>query len=240
MTDNDIDTFVEALLCDRAPKELPVAPEERDILQFAIALRAYRPGFAGPEPEFVEQLHRQLASAAPVRATIVPLQASTHFRDGHDPVPARSGGESAPVGRVTRQFRTLAKAAAAAVLVAGTFTATHLVDSHSPVPVAQAPAGAGAVRSGVLLSASGRPLGRAYTYTGNPTWVFMDVQASTLSGVYVCRLQLANGSTVPAGVVTVYNGAGDWAHTVKVPSNQLRGATLVASDGAVMARATFS
>ena len=91
-----------------------------------------------------------------------------------------------------------------------------------------------------MLTADGRPLGRTYAYGGNPSWVFMDVTASGLSGIYTCELHLADGATVPAGVVVVYHGTGDWAHTVKVQASQIRGATLVASTGATVATATFS
>jgi hypothetical protein len=64
--------------------------------------------------------------------------------------------------------------------------------------------------------------------------------ASGLDGTYTCELQLAHGATVAAGVVTVYNGTGDWAHTVTVPGIQLQRATLVSSRGLTVATAIFS
>ena len=88
--------------------------------------------------------------------------------------------------------------------------------------------------------ADGRPLGRAYAYNGNPSWVFMDVRDSGLTGGYVCQLHLTNGTTTPAGMVTVYNGTGDWAHTVQVDAGQVRQATLVTPSGDTVANATFS
>ena len=230
MSDHEVDTFVESLLSNRAPNQFAATLGDRDMMRLAITLRARRSEGLDPEPAFVEELHRQLASDADVGAAIVRLSAGREAR----------GGQAVPLRRISRRVRAVAEAAAAAVLVAGTFTATHLTDTRVPVPVAQAATNAHSVRSGVLLAADGRSLGRAETYGGNPTWVFMDVQSSGLSGDYACLLQLANGSTVPAGVVTVYNGAGDWAHTVKVPASELRGAILVASNGAVMAQATFS
>ena len=131
------------------------------------------------------------------------------------------------------------KAAAAALLLASTFGAAHLVGGAAPARVAQ-PAAAGTVRSGVLLAADGRPLGRAYAYSGSPSWVFMDVHGSGLRGLYTCELHLGNGTTLPAGVVTVYNGAGDWAHTVNIQVSQLRTATLVTPTGVSVASAAFS
>jgi len=95
-------------------------------------------------------------------------------------------------------------------------------------------------RSGNLLSAAGRPLGRAYAYSGNPSWVFMDVHASDLNGMYTCELHLADGTTVPAGLVMVYDGTGDFAHTVTVPASAVQQATLTTPTGATAATATFS
>jgi hypothetical protein len=123
--------------------------------------------------------------------------------------------------------------------VAGTFTAANLIGAHSPAPIARQAPNADTVRSGDL-SAAGRPLGRADAYSGNPYWVFMDVHASGLSGTYTGELQLADGTTVPAGVVMIYHGTGDWAQTVTVKAGQLQRATLVTSTGGTVASATFS
>ncbi|HEX6393817.1 MAG TPA: hypothetical protein VFZ97_10260 [Acidimicrobiales bacterium] len=240
MTDHEVDTFVDALLNDQTPKRFPATREDRDILRIAIELRTRQTERISPEPSFVEQLHLHLASALRGGAKILPLDSSGLYRGERRPMTARLGTDPASAGRISRKFRGAAKAAAAALLVAGTFTATRLTDSHSPVPVAQSAVNAGGVRSGVLVGADGRTLGRAYAYTGDPSWVFMDVHTSGLSGLYVCRLQLADSSTILAGVLTVHNGTGDWAHTIKVPAAQLREATLVAPNGSIMARATFS
>ena len=68
----------------------------------------------------------------------------------------------------------------------------------------------------------------------------MDVHGSGLNGMYTCELQLADGTTVPAGVVIVYHGTGDWAHTVTVQASEVHRATLVTSTGVTVATATFS
>jgi hypothetical protein len=138
-----------------------------------------------------------------------------------------------------RRFDALTKAAAAALLVAGAFGASRLAGGHGPAPVAPPAAGVSTVRSGLLLAADGRPLGRAYAYSGSPSWVFLDLHGSDLTGHYTCLLHLGDGSTIPAGVVPVYHGAGDWARTV-VTVSQLRTATLVTTTGVSVASATFS
>ena len=221
MMDNEIDAFVDALLSERSPKEFAVTPEDSDVLRLAILLRAQRSEVVSPDPSFVDDLHRKLAASVSGGTKVVSLAERRR--------------------RIPRSFRLVGQAAAAAALVAGTFTATHLVDRQVAAPaVAKGQVAAGTVHSGVLLSAHGQAMGQAYAYAGSPSWVFMDVHGSNLSGVYICHLQLADGTSIPAGVVSVYNGTGDWAHTIKVPASEVRGATLEGSDGDVMARVTFS
>lgn len=68
----------------------------------------------------------------------------------------------------------------------------------------------------------------------------MDLSAGDLIGVYTCELQLADGATLPAGVVTVHNGRGEWSHTVRISVSQLQRAALVTSTGVTVSSATFS
>ena len=239
MTDHDLEAFVEAILTDRSPARFSAEVDTTDVLRVAIELRSSRPEFAGPDPQFVEELHRQLATDAH-HGSLLPLPLSG--RDERHAAGQGRASRSRPTRMVRRRMGAVGKAAAAALLVASTFAAAHLVGgpAPAPAPVAQPAAGAGTVRSGVLLTADGHPLGRAYAYNGSPSWVFMDMHASGLSGLYTCVLHLGDGTTVPAGVVTVYNGGGDWAHTVSVQVSQLRTATLVTSTGVTVASATFS
>jgi hypothetical protein len=235
VTDHDLEAFVEAILDDRPPAEFPADDDSTDVLRAAIELRSSRSEFAGPDPQFVEDLHRQLAADAH-QGALLPLPLSD--RGKYQTATPRRASPSRPRRLVQRPMGAVGKVAAAALLVASTFGAAHLVGG--PAPVARPAAGVSTVRSGVLLSADGHPLGRAYAYSGSPTWIFMDVKGSRLSGLYTCELHLGDGSTVPAGVVTVYNGAGDWAHTVSVAGSQLRTATLVTTTGVSVASATFS
>jgi hypothetical protein len=91
-----------------------------------------------------------------------------------------------------------------------------------------------------LLTAAGRSLGYAYAYNGEPSWVFMDVDAGNLAGAYSCELHLADGTIVPMGAVVLHNGKGAWAHIVAAQVSQLRQATLVSPTGSTVATATFS
>lgn len=238
MTDNTIEAFVNALLDDQPPEHFRASSDEIDILRVALELRASQAQFARADPQFIEELHRRLAVTTTEGAELIPIPASGGPGSSPDRRRAQDGTGSGR--KLRRRFSFVGNAAAAIVLVAATFAAASVVDGHSRGPVAQLPTSAPTVRSGVLLTADGRPLGYTYAYSGKPSWVFMDVQGASLSGTYTCELQLADGTTVPAGLVAVYNGAGDWAHTVGVQVNQLRHATLVSSAGVTVASATFS
>jgi hypothetical protein len=240
MTNNRVDAFVEAILTDRAPKQFPAADDDTDVLRVAVELRASRSEFAGPDPQFVEELHRRLAESAHNGRRLLPLPTAGRRSSSRERATAPRNFRSRSSRAVRPRLGAVGKAAAAVVLVASTFAATNLMGGHSPVPVAQSAPTAATVHSGALLTSDGRPMGRMYAYNGNPSWVFIDVRGNALNGVYTCMLQLADGTTVPAGLVTVYNGIGDWAHTVKVHASQLRRATLVSPTGVTVASATFA
>ena len=67
------------------------------------------------------------------------------------------------------------------------------------------------------LTSEGLPVGHAYAYSGDPSWVMMDVVAPGFTGVYHCELQLADGAIVTAGSVAVHNGTGEWARLRQGP-----------------------
>lgn len=239
MSDNSVERFVEAILDGRPPRRFNVSPDDIDVLQVALALRASQTEFAQPDEHFVEELHRQLAATVN-GVELQPIPSDMRHPTGPDRVKLRRDPRQAHSLLQARRLGLIAKAAAAVALIAGTFTATNLVGGRSPAPVAQHAASSATVRSGILLSVEGRPLGQTYTYRGSPSWIFMDVQGPFPSGVYTCELHLSNGTTVPAGVVAVYNGTGDWAHTVNIEVSQLREATLVNASGITVATASFS
>ena len=240
MTNKGVAAFVEAILADQPPKRFPAAHEDGDVLRVAVELRASQSGVARPDPEFVEELHFRLATIANDGAPILPHATSGWRGSEHERRGPWTASRSRPRRVAPRPFVAAGKAAAAVLLVASTFTATNLVGRHSAAPVAERTSSAVAVRSGELLTADGRPRGRAYVYNGNPVWVFMDVHGSGLSGVYSCQLELADGTNLAAGAVVVHNGSGEWAYTVSVQASQVRRATLVTSTGAPVASAIFS
>src|ERR1700760_3642446 len=122
MTDHNIEAFVEAILTDRPPAAFPADGDSADVLRAAIALRSSRSEFAGPDPQFVEDLHRQLAADAH-HGGLLPLPLSA--RGERHTAGLGRASRSRPRSKVRRRIGALGQAAAAAVLVAGTFGAAH-------------------------------------------------------------------------------------------------------------------
>jgi hypothetical protein len=238
MTNRGVDAFVDAILADRPPKRSSATPDDADLLGLAIELHVSRSEKTGPDPRFVRELNRQLAG--PGGARVVPL--GTGAEAGGCERAPMAPGSWPPPGRATpRRFGAIGTAAAAVVLVAGTFAAAHLVQPSSPAPGAgQGPTAAATERSGTLLTSEGHPVGHAYAYSGDPSWVMMDVVAPGFTGVYHCQLQLADGAIVSAGNVAVHNGTGEWARFVRAQGDQVRRAVLVTSTGVPVATATLS
>jgi hypothetical protein len=140
-------------------------------------------------------------------------------------------------------MRPAVAVAAAMGLVGGTAAAVTLIDHNGQrgdgsVEVAQP-----ALHSGQFKAADGRPVGHvvAYTgYNGDPSWVFMNVDASGANGTYTCEVKLSNGISVPVGQFMVQDGVGEWAHTVSVDVKSIKAAELVGPSGATLATATVS
>jgi hypothetical protein len=147
-----------------------------------------------------------------------------------------------PVRRArTIRRRRLALAATAAVTVlaggaAGAVTVIH----HNVSSGHEQATDQTALRSGQFQAGDGRPVGQVNVYNGNPSWVFMNVDASGTNGPVTCELQLANGSTVPVGQFDVNDGVGEWAHTVSVNVSQVKAAKLITPSGLTLATARMS
>jgi hypothetical protein len=240
MTNQRFDAFVDAMLADRLPKRFAATPGDADLLRLAIELHVSRSAKIEPDPQFVRELGGQLAAAGAGDARILPLRTMPEA-DRCERAPLVHGLQPSPGWGTRRRVSAIGTAAAALVLVAGTFAATQLVQAPSPAPVAlQGPTAIATDRSGTLLTGAGLPVGHAYAYSGDPSWVMVDVVAPGFSGIYHCELQLADGAIVTAGSVVVHNGTGEWARFVHAQGDQLRRAVLVASTGVRVATATLS
>jgi hypothetical protein len=220
MTARKVSAFIDAIAGGRQPKPFQAEADDVDVLRAAIELRAARPGDSAPSTTFTDGLFQQLS--------------------------AELGREESPPTNVValprRRVRTaLLAASAAAVLVGGTSVITETV-SHSAATrgVAQVPA-LSALRTGTFQTADGQVLGQIVAYRGDPSWVFMNVNAPNYSGPITCMLQVKDGTTVAFGTFTVHNGTGQFSKNLgAVDVGALRGAKLVNSAGTQVAAATFA
>ena len=214
MTNRGVEAFVDAILADQPSKRFSATPDDADLLRLAIELHVSRSGKIGPDPQFVRELGRQLAAAADTGA-IVSLRPGAEASE-RGPAPLMPGLRRRRGRTSHRRVSRIGAAAAALLLVAATFAAANLVQPALRAPVARgAPTAAATERSGTLLTSEGTPVGHAYAYSGDPSWVMMDVVAPGFTGVYHCELQLADGAIVTAGSVAVHNGTGEWARFVR-------------------------
>jgi hypothetical protein len=222
MTTRKLSAFVDAIATGRRPKRFRVEPDEVDGLRAAIELRAARPGDSTPSPAFTEGLFRQLSDQLrpeDVAARDVVVVAAPRHR-------ARMA---------------LLAASVAAVLVAGTAVVTEAVSQPATTRGATQLPQLSALRTGTFQTADGQVLGQIVAYRGDPSWVFMNVNAPDYSGPITCMLQVADGTTVAFGTFTVHNGTGQFSKNLgSVDVGALRGAKLVNSSGAPVAAATFA
>jgi hypothetical protein len=100
-------------------------------------------------------------------------------------------------------------------------------------------------RSGgrVILEASlhqgSRTVGEVYAYRGNPEWLYMTVRAAGGTGKVTCELIEKNGTLTTLGSFDLVGGSGSWGAPDRTGLTGVVGAQLVASDGRLVATATF-
>jgi hypothetical protein len=220
MTARRLTAFIDAIATGRRPKRLRADPDDMNVLRTAIDLRAARPGDSAPTAAFTDALFQRL---------------SDQLREAD----AEQTKPAAPVPLHRRRTALLA-VAAAAVLITGTAVVTESLSQPATTHgAAQVPQGS-ALRTGTFQTADGQVLGQIVAYRGDPSWVFMNVNAPNYNGTITCMLQVQDGSTVAFGTFTVHNGTGQFSKTIgSVDVSHLRGATLVTPTGSPVAAATF-
>ena len=128
--------------------------------------------------------------------------------------------------------RRMLAAAAVAVTVAGLGGWwLHVVTAPSPPGPA--------FSSAALLAADHQNEGEVVVYKGEPRWMYVDVHLGTGSGLVICQLEGADGRITTMGSFRLTGGRGSWGSPGRVDQGTLVGARLLASDGAVLATATF-
>jgi hypothetical protein len=124
--------------------------------------------------------------------------------------------------------------AAAVVAVGGAFGVGLWVD-HSPAP---APAQAGPALFESDLTSANHYRGEIYLAQGHPGWLFMTVDGAGTTGYVTCRLETQSGVDITVGKFWLSAGTATWASALSVPAATVRTASVVTSDGTVLARAT--
>jgi hypothetical protein len=216
VTGRRLSAFIDALAAGRRPGRYRADPEDADLLRTAIALRAARPGEARPSEQFVSDLYHKLS----------------------DQAPSLDAPDARPVAMRRGRF-ALAAVAAGVVLVGGTVVATEAFTHPVSPATAHAPLGK-VLRTGTFQTGDSSVLGQIVAYSGHPSWVFMNVAVPNYDGQIVCKLQVADGSTVSFGSFEMHHGIGQFSKTIRVDVGRLRGAKLVTATGSTMASATFS
>jgi hypothetical protein len=217
MTNRRLFAFIDALVEGRRPKDFDATPEDIGVMRAAVDLRAARPGDDLPDPAFVSSLYDELSQRADNKSASI--------------------AQPSPIGR---KRVALVSIAAGLILISATAVATEATSHPAPSQTAlQAPHGS-SLRTGTFEATDGRVMGQIVAYRGTPSWVFMNVGDSNYTGAIVCKLQVADGSTVATGTFHLRAGKGAWSKTIHIDINRLRGAELVSSSGKVVASATLT
>jgi hypothetical protein len=123
---------------------------------------------------------------------------------------------------------------AAAALFAGVvgFLAGHGLGSSPP----------GRSETGLtaVLRADSHAVGELRVPPGRAPRLVVDIAGLVTSGPVTCRVTDSNGQTRTIGVYWLDHGSGTWTARLPFPAADLRSATITASNGAVLARASIS
>jgi hypothetical protein len=146
-------------------------------------------------------------------------------------------GIEVPARRRPRMLspRRLALGVAAAVMAVGGAFGVGLWVDRAPAPrLALAPPVARLFESD-LTSASHHYLGELYLAQGKPGWLFMSINGAGATGYVTCQLSTADGRRVTVGTFWLAAGSANWASALSVPAGTVRMASVVTSDGTVLA-----
>jgi hypothetical protein len=175
------------------------------------------------------------APSVPGRAVTIPLVAERGLGDRRRPGHRRTSGRR--TGAASRPRQLLA-AAAVAIAVAGAGIGGW------GMRVATAPAGvsAPALTTASLDSPRLVSVGEVYLHRDARHWMFMDVDLDGHGNSTVaCQLIGANGQVIPMGPIRLNaNGYGWWSSPLSAAVGMPRGVRVVATDGTVLASATFT
>jgi hypothetical protein len=136
----------------------------------------------------------------------------------------------AVIGRRRASPVLLSAAAAVVALAFGVgWMLDHVTTTSSPVQAV----GKMEQRS---LQAAGHDVGLVYAYTGQPSWMFVTVDAPKAPSLVRCVVVTKSGQRDFVGTFALVGGKGDWGTALPVPLSSVRGIVLTTTNGTVVAR----
>lgn len=136
----------------------------------------------------------------------------------------------AVIGRRRASPVLLSAAAAVVALAFGVgWTLDHVTTTSSPVQAV----GKMEQRS---LQAAGQDVGLVYAYTGQPSWMFVTVDAPKAPSLVRCVVVTKSGQRDFVGTFALVGGKGEWGTALPVPLSSVRGIVLTTTSGTVVAR----
>jgi hypothetical protein len=136
----------------------------------------------------------------------------------------------AVIGRRRASPVLLSAAAAVVALAFGVgWMLDHVTTTSSPVQAV----GKMEQRS---LQAAGHDVGLVYAYTGQPSWMFVTVDAPKAPSLVRCVVVTKSGQRDFVGTFALVGGKGDWGTALPVPLSSVRGIVLTTTSGTVVAR----
>src|SRR5215472_4713729 len=137
-----------------------------------------------------------------------------------------------------RSRRLLAAAAAVVALAGSALGGWGLHAATSPAPVSASP-----LNSAALLTASHENVGEIYVYNGTQRrWMYMSVDMDAgahRTGTVICQIEAADGQVTNVGTFNLADGYGSWGSPAWTGGEAPVSARLLATDGTVLASATF-
>jgi hypothetical protein len=145
------------------------------------------------------------------------------------------GATSPRTGRTSRLRRALAASALGLAVIAAGLGGWRIGAGSPATSTAAAP-----LASASLVSATHQDVGDIFLYSGNRRWLYMSVDLGTGNELVTCQIVGTDGKLTTIGSFRLASGYGGWGSPDPGTSGAVRGAQLVATDGTVLATATFA
>lgn len=182
----------------------------------------------------------ELLHLAPTAEPPVGFEAEVFQRLGLSPGPKRQWRGRPRPRPLPGWSRLAAAAAVAAVLLVGAGAGLGVALSGGNANTHLGGTGPIPGTHDVALEAGTHSVGEVMVYPGNPTWLFMYINAPHWKGALRCEVVVDQGRTISLGRFWLSGGEGAWAASTSQPAGRLSEALIVGQDGKILARAQLS